>query len=66
MDEETIVKAKLMSDVLCRLVDYHAVRCAQTRLANLQEAIAARPAIDKAEDNVRVALENLIDGGALE
>lgn len=59
MDEETLLKARLISNMLCRIVDYHAI----VRSAPWPGFKSEREACETA---VRVAVENLIDGGALE
>jgi hypothetical protein len=68
MDATSIHKAKLLAAAICRVADYHA-------LAQLRALPPAKggpdkktldEVLDSAERSVAVALENMIDSGALE
>lgn len=59
MDEETIMRAKLFAAVICRVVDYHALRNCKHRVPP-QEAFDA---LNHAEQRVAVAIENALDAG---
>lgn len=59
MDEETIIKAKCIAAVLCRVVDYHAVVSAL--LGSGESAETVRLLTDMQEQKVAVAIEHLID-----
>jgi hypothetical protein len=68
-----ITKAKLIAAVLCRVVDYHAatqksiiVPGKQRGGITLEEVPAAPTALELAEARVAVAIENVLDAGALE
>lgn len=60
MDEATIVKAKLLAAVICRVVDYYTLSTARTNAPKgmNQEAIAETMATS--ERAVAVALENFL------
>lgn len=66
MDEETIKKAPLMAAVLCRVVDYHSVSTAAMNAPKGTSREQISEALSTSERVVAVALENLIDDGALE
>lgn len=66
MDEETIKKASLMAAVLCRVVDYHSVSTASQNAPKGTSREQIAEALSTSERAVAVALENLIDDGALE
>lgn len=66
MDEETIKNAGLIAAVICRVVDYHNVMHATLMRANAKKDVdAGMPSIENAERKVAVAIENVIDAGAL-
>jgi hypothetical protein len=61
MDQTSIHKARLLTEVVCRSIDYYmaAAKAAQ----NLQVTHAQ---VNGAEDRLAVALESLIDSGVME
>lgn len=61
MDEETIKRAKLLSAVFCRAIEFHAVTVCIARAADGKSAKVLQPAKEDAESAVTVALENLLD-----
>lgn len=66
MDEDTIKKASLMAAVVCRVVDYYSVSKAAMNAPKGTSREQINDALSTGERAVAVALENLIDQGALE
>ncbi len=65
MDQETLKRAKLLTALLCRAIDYHAVTTASTDKSKGSDK-SREEAREQAEAGVRVAMENAMDGGAFE
>lgn len=61
MDEETIMRAKLLTAVVCGVIDYYVM--AQARLGCGAAIRPQQEAVDKSRASLNVAIENLIDVG---
>lgn len=67
MDEETTIKAKALSAVICSVVDYCIVSVRVAAVVHQKSSddddYAADKAIRAAKDSVTIAIENLLDAG---
>lgn len=66
MKEDDIKKAALIAAVICRVIDYHATVNAMNSAPKGTSAAASRALIVDVERTVAVAVENLLDAGALD
>lgn len=62
MDEETIKRAKLLSAVFCRAIEFHVVVATMSTVKTDEQLTKFKKSKDACEDAVTVALENLLDG----
>ena len=61
MDEQTILRAKLLSAVFCRAIEFHAVVSTMQTVKTPEQLTKFVKNKDDCEAAVTVALENLLD-----